>query len=201
MNRVIFFVDGFNLYHAIAEKKQWRKYKWLNLHSLCKSFLSSKERLDKIFFFTAFYPGDEQKRNRHRHYVRALKFFGVIPIFGQFRRKDKHCKLCKEVSTGYEEKETDVNIAIELLRQAVYDNYDTAFILSGDSDLLPAIRAVTEMFPNKTIKLLLPPGRRAELLKQEVHMYMKIKDKHLRKNQFNDPLESDGVILNKPKTW
>lgn len=34
--RVAFFIDGFNLYHAIDAYRQLHKYKWVDLHKLCK---------------------------------------------------------------------------------------------------------------------------------------------------------------------
>ena len=35
----------------------------------------------------------------------------------------------------YEEKETDVNIAIAMIKDAAQDVYDTAILVSGDTDL------------------------------------------------------------------
>jgi uncharacterized LabA/DUF88 family protein len=201
MRRAMFFVDGFNLYHAIAAKAQFRKYKWLNLRQLCSSILSSQEQLIKIFFFTAYYPGDAGRRQRHQTYIRALELHDVEIVIGEFKRKDKYCQHCKKTFTGYEEKQTDVNIAIELFRQAVQDTYDTAFILSGDSDLVPALRAVKKTFPNKTLKLVLPPERQSESMKQEVAWFMRMKERHLAKNQFPAAIEKNSVRIEKPKEW
>lgn len=200
-NRVIFFVDGFNLYHSIAGERQFRKYKWLDLKKLCSSFLSSREELTKIFFFTAYYPGSQERRLKHQTYLRALELYDVIPILGEFKRKDKYCDHCKKTYPGYEEKQTDVNIAIELFRQAVNDQYDTACILSGDSDLIPAIRAVRSTFPNKTVKVILPPNRQSESLKKEVHSFMRMKEKHLANNQFPAVINFKDVILKMPDDW
>ncbi|MBF0493353.1 MAG: NYN domain-containing protein [Deltaproteobacteria bacterium] len=201
MKKTIFLIDGFNLYHAISAQKTLRKYKWLNLHSLCSSFLTSNEKINKIFYFTAYYPGNGPRRQKHQLYVRALELHEVTTIFGEFKRKDKFCKSCYKTSEGYEEKQTDVNIAIELFRQAVNDTYDTAYIISGDSDLLPSIRAVKSTFPEKTIKLILPPMRQSESLKKEVHWYMRMKEKHLANNQFLEKIERNGITLQKPEDW
>ena len=201
MQRVIFFVDGFNLYHAIASVKSFRKYKWLNLHKLCSSFLSSKEKLVKVLYFTAFYPGSPERRQKHQTYIRAVELQGVETIYGEFKRKDKYCDHCKRSFPGFEEKQTDVNIAIELFRQAVTDTYDTAIIVSGDSDLIPAIKAVKSTFPGKTVKLILPPNRRSESLKQVCHSFMRMKEKHLAANQFPEKIEIAGICLEKPRDW
>jgi hypothetical protein len=35
MDRIVFFIDGFNLYHAlIANNHKYAAYKWLNLEKL-----------------------------------------------------------------------------------------------------------------------------------------------------------------------
>lgn len=49
--------------------------------------------------------------------------------------------------TSYEEKMTDVNIAVELLGDAQDDAFDTAIIISGDSDLTPPVRATLSRYP------------------------------------------------------
>jgi len=52
LNQVISFIDGFNLYHAINNLNQ-SHLKWLNLHSLSKTFIKSKsEILSKVFYFS-----------------------------------------------------------------------------------------------------------------------------------------------------
>ena len=43
--------------------------------------------------------------------------------------------------------------------------FDKAFIISGDSDLIPSIRAVKESFPGKEIGVIVPIGRSAIDLK------------------------------------
>jgi hypothetical protein len=51
--RVIGFVDGFNLYHALNNIKK-SYFKWLNLKSLINVFLKSKsEKLDDVYYFAA----------------------------------------------------------------------------------------------------------------------------------------------------
>jgi uncharacterized LabA/DUF88 family protein len=45
----------------------------------------------------------------------------------------------------YEEKETDVNIAIAMLTDVVCDMYDTALLVSADSDLRSAAAAVKHL--------------------------------------------------------
>jgi len=77
---------------------------------------------------------------------------------GHFKEKDRFCKKCGANWKAHEEKETDVNIVLWLLREAYKDNFDEAFILSRDSDLTPVIRIVLDEFPKKKIKMISPPN-------------------------------------------
>ncbi len=66
---------------------------------------------------------------------------------GVFKAKDRACRNCESAWTDHEEKETDVNIALHLLRDAHQDRFDRALLISGDSDLVPAVRMVRALFP------------------------------------------------------
>ncbi len=59
----------------------------------------------------------------------------------------------------HEEKETDVNIALYLLLGALRGGFDRALLISGDSDLAPAIRVLRAEAPSVKIRVLTPPGR------------------------------------------
>lgn len=156
--RVQAFVDGFNLYHAIASLQQ-NHLKWVNLRSLVATFTDpAVHDLREVFYFSAFATWLPNQLIRHRKYVEALKAHGVTPVMGQFKAKDRSCKHCGNTWIGHEEKETDVNIALWLLREAYKNNFDEAFIVSRDSDLTPAVRMVSSEFPNKSIKILSPPN-------------------------------------------
>lgn len=135
-------------------------------------------------------------------YVKALQFVGITPIFGAFRMKDIKCRVCHKWYKNHEEKQTDVNIAIKLFQTATMDVWDSALIISGDSDLIPAIEAVKKTFPAKQIGVAIPIGRRAEELKQVTDFHRKVKPKHLQSCQFNDEITIDhNIVLKRPEKW
>jgi len=202
MNRIAFFVDGFNLYHSLDSVPAYYKYKWLNLDKLAHRFVTSHDKIDKVFYFTTYATWDQIKLAKHQIYVKALQSVGVEVVFGAFRYADKTCRICHRQYKTFEEKQTDVNIAIKLFQTAVQDLWDKAIVVSGDSDLIPAIRAVKTTFPAKLIGLAIPIGRRAEELKQVVDFHMKLKERHLATSQFENEIIIDGgVKLNRPNTW
>src|SRR5262249_28267056 len=53
------------------------------------------------------------------------------------------------------------SIAISLVEDAVEDRYDTAILMSGDSDLIPAIKATKRLAAPKRVIVAFPPNRHA----------------------------------------
>jgi len=201
MARVSFFIDGFNLYHAL-DNDSFQCFKWLNLRNLAELYLRKQDCISDVFYFSALAIWNPEKIQRHNFYIQANKFFGVKPIYGEFRKVTKCCRDCNSIYSTYEEKETDVNIAIKLYQQAYKNSYDIAIILSGDSDQIPAIRAIKKDFPEKRIGIMIPPGRKAELLKREANFYYKIKHEHLAASMLPESITlTNGSQIHCPEQW
>lgn len=208
MAKIVVFVDGFNLYHALdyfgdgPDHDRYRKYKWLNLKKLASMFVFGKDTLEEVLYFTTIPTWNAGKTARHRLYIRALENEGVRVVYGEFKRKQKHCHLCKGYFWSFEEKQTDVNIALYLFILAIQDRYEKAIIISGDTDLLPAVKAVRSIFLGKQIGLVIPVGRASEDFKKQVDFHYKMREHHLVKSQFPDPITlSDSTTLARPATW
>jgi len=199
--RIAFFIDGFNVYHALVDGKLGR-YKWLDYRRLSSLFVRSSDQIVDVLYFTAYTTWDTAKMERHQCYVQALRAAGVRIVLGEFKRKDKKCRVCRQTYQTFEEKKSDVNIAIKLFEGAIKDVYDTAVIMSGDSDLIPAIEAVKETFPAKQVRLVIPIGRGAEALKNATDFHMKMKEMHLKSSQFPDVVDlGGGKSVTRPKNW
>jgi uncharacterized LabA/DUF88 family protein len=203
--RIIFLVDGFNLYHALesmsSTRPVFKSYKWLDLKALCNKFTTSNQIIEGIFYFTALAPWSPTKRMRHEIYISALESTGVRPVYGDFRRVTKRCPRCGDYET-YEEKKTDVNIAIHLFKLASKNKYDKLVLVTGDSDIIPSIAAVRDMYPAKKIGVAIPIGRRAEDLKNNCDFSFKIKEKHLATSILPDSITlQNGRIVTRPVEW
>jgi uncharacterized LabA/DUF88 family protein len=97
---------------------------------------------------------------------------------------------------------TDVNIATQLLMDAHLDNFDTAIIVSGDSDLVPPIKAIKEYFPQKKVGVAFPPSRHSISLQKVVDFSFTIGKKKLNDSQLPDTItKPNGFQLVRPNTW
>jgi uncharacterized LabA/DUF88 family protein len=204
INRVSFFIDGFNVYHALEDEESYHKFKWLDYSALAKCFVSTKDTITDIYYFTSYNDWEPAKMARHQLLIRALTMKGVKVVFGKFKLRDKYCHLCHRTYKAHEEKQTDVNISVKLFQCAYNDTFDTAILVTGDSDIVPAIIGVKESFPAKRIGLVIPIGRHSEEMKTICDFHMKMKQRHLRDSQFPDKIVIDSeknIFLERPPSW
>jgi len=152
-------VDGFNLYHAIADLGL-NHLKWVDLWKLMEHFQDpTHHEIVSVHYFSAYATWLPDAHKRHRAYVAALKAVGVTSVMARFKQKERHCARCKSRWIAHEEKESDVNIALRIISGAYQNRYDRAHIVTGDSDLVPAVKDLKSDFPQKQIRVILPPKR------------------------------------------
>lgn len=181
--RVACFIDGFNLYHAINDLGL-DYYKWVNLRKLLEFFIDhTAHRMVSVFYFSAFASWLPGPCARHKQYVEALKANGVVPVLGRFKAKILNCKRCRCEWLTHEEKESDVNIALWMLDRAYRNEYDRAYLVSSDSDLVPAVKLLRKRFPEKAVKAIAPPERRhGKEIAQAATSLASIKKVHLARS-------------------
>ena len=204
MQRRVFFIDGFNLYHALDDEPKWHKYKWLDLRRLTECYYPKGAH--RVLYFTAVHPGNASRQQRHRDFIRIQRIRGSVEVIhGKFKRRDRYCPLCKGTHTGYDEKQTDVNIATRLFELAARDEYDRAVLVTGDTDLVPAVEAVKRTFPAKEIYVIPPIGNRgrwAKELKAVCDGSMHMREQQLASSVLPDPVDlGGGVRLSCPSQW
>ena len=159
MATVIAYVDGFNLYHGLRDRYR-RRYLWLDLEHMVKR-LRPKDDIAAVRYFTALVRDEPAALARQQAYLDALSVYSsnVEIILGRFQAKDVACRQCGSVWRSYEEKETDVNIAVSLVADAAAAASDIALIISADSDLCPAIRTARSLNSRLGLIAAFPPRR------------------------------------------
>jgi uncharacterized LabA/DUF88 family protein len=199
---VIAYVDGFNLYFGM-KSRGWKRLYWLNLERLAASFLRSDQDLVAVKYFTARISGPPDKKSRQDAYLEALRTVPGLSIYeGHYRLRETRCEHCRKAFSVPNEKMTDVNIASELLVDAFHDSFTTAFIVSGDSDLVPPIRHVRNTFPTKSVVALFPPDRASKDLASVAHARIDIGEAKLRHAQFPNVIQRPGSVpLARPPRW
>lgn len=198
--RVMAYVDGFNLYFGMIESVL--DTKWLDIRKLVQSRLQGNQELVGIKYFTSNITNDPPKEARQRTYIDALETTDILIIRGKYESKEVNCTGCGKVWFRSNEKKTDVNIATALIFDALKDKFDVAILISGDSDLVPAINMVHDEFPPKIVTVFFPPNRHNTSVASAATGSMILGKPLLKKCQFDEEvIKSDGFILRKPSTW
>jgi uncharacterized LabA/DUF88 family protein len=204
VTRVVTYVDGFNLYFGLKESG-FRRFYWLDVIALARNLLKPDQHLIATHYFTARIRDNGRNvadQKRQGTYLEALAVQGAQCQFGHYLEKSRECRRCHSTWTGYEEKMTDVNIAIQLLTDAFEDVFDVALVISGDSDLTTPVRRIRDRFPGKRMIVAFPPRRHSSELKRWATGYVSIGEDKLRASQLPEALKKqDGFVLSRPVTW
>ncbi len=181
-----------------------RQYLWLDLEALATGLLLPGEQLDRVNYFTARMRGLNGARHRQDVYLQALaaRSTRLTVVEGRFQQKARRCRSCGTVRITYEEKETDVSVAVGLVEDAARSAYDAALIISGDSDLCPAVRAAKRLAPHAPIVAVFPPRRRSDPLRAAADgVYFLGRDKLHRAQLPRKVIGANGIVLERPSYW
>jgi uncharacterized LabA/DUF88 family protein len=228
--RAVFYIDGFNFY--FLRTKRQPHLKWLNLKALANQIVPRSVQVDAVNYYTADVSGkfDFDAPRRQKALFDALSTVPEVQIHkGKFLYSEKWAGLvhpAKAKPDGYswtqpepevvlvkkaEEKGSDVNLGVHLVRDGFVDKYDIAYVLTNDTDLVEPIRIVTEEL-NKKVCIVAPcrPMKRggrtipvpAVPLKKYAAFVHYIDDKELMAAQFpSEVIKLDGTKVIRPATW
>ena len=203
MDRVKAYVDGFNLYHGLKQKHGHR-YLWLDLEVLVSRLIRPSQQLVAIDYFTARVRNQTTSERRQATYLDALAAHSrlVTVVEGRFQEKNHYCRSCGNQWASYEEKETDVSIAVTLVEDGAAHLFDTALLISGDSDLCPAVRSLRRACPDKRVIAVFPPKRHSAELGRLADGVLRINDATIRQSQLPESVVSPaGISLKRPNYW
>lgn len=204
--RSIIYVDGFNLYYGALKGGPHR---WLNLDRYF-ALLRMDDDVQRIWYFTAVIAGP--RRSRQLAYLQALKATPRVAIqYGQYKEKVVRCTVAACDCAGLrefrvpEEKGTDVNIAVQMLDDAYQGLADRLVLVSGDSDLVPAIRTVKRRFPEIQVIVYVPardPRRgAARQLRTAADKDKTLPLDLLRRAQFDVVVQTPKGSVARPDAW
>ena len=174
--RTTVYIDGYNLYYGRLRDSQ---HKWLDIVALFEQIVKIQDQestVDAVKLFTAhalakFATHGQKSVEAQQSYLRALEL--LYPERMQITRgihsHDKTGTLLPEYIAGQpydrlkrtrvwkiEEKQTDVNIAISMYRDAAKNLVDHQVLVTNDSDAEPTLKAIREDSPHITVGVITP---------------------------------------------
>lgn len=228
--RAFFYIDGFNFYYL--RTKHQPEFKWLNMKAMADEIVPDGTTVEKVNYYTARVSGkiDTDAPRRQSSLIAAMRTVPEIEIhFGRFLYQTQWAGLAKPLRAkpdNYvwnepapevveikkaEEKGSDVNLGVHMVRDAFIDAYDIAYVLTNDTDLVEPLRIVKEEI-GKKICLIAPnrPGRHvknnspipAETLKKWCDSVHYLDDRELAASQFPQNINRTGKKpVSRPASW
>jgi len=136
--RVFIIIDGNNFYHRLKELKLFNLLSF-DYEKFTKFLISKRFLVSKNYYIGAIReernnPKSKELMSGQRKLTGILQRDGWVVKFGHMLKAD-----------GYHEKGVDVQIAVNLLIGAYENLYDTAILVSSDTDLIPALAKARSM--------------------------------------------------------
>jgi hypothetical protein len=216
--RTFVYIDGFNLYYRALKGTS---HKWLDIVALSRAVLPADCVVTRVNYYTARVSGrtNPTAPQRQHTYLRALATLpGVALHYGNFLVSQKWAGLVQPPSfrppfdlpdgaspaVAYvwktEEKGSDVNLGVHLVRDAFKGAFELAAVLTNDTDLLEPIRIVRNDL-RLPLTLLTPVARPATSLAQAASEIRHVKP-YIGPCQLPNPiLLPGGNSIVKPETW
>lgn len=138
--RIMIFIDGSNHYHIIKSLFPNKTLRLFNFEKFIAD-LSKNRILVRAYYYTA--PLDWKKDEEA--YKKQQQFFGKLQAMPHFQLV--LCRMQKvkiDGKTVYQVKEDDIHLAVDMVKLAYNNAYDTAILVSSDGDFVPAIDVVKE---------------------------------------------------------
>ncbi len=140
MERVMIFIDGSNILHALLRLKERGSELKLDYQKLVNVLVGGRE-LRRAYFYCgkSSPPSEGQER-----FLKSLQRMGIAVETRELRQRTIRCSECKHEFSKPVEKGVDVALVTGLLSLNFKNAYDTAIIVGGDKDFLDAIEVVKE---------------------------------------------------------
>ncbi len=138
--RVAIFIDGSNFYYST-------KYLLANGHKINFKKLVNALIKERLLVNVFYYNASLNRGINERKYWKQQTFFDALRKIPGFRVILCRLRKDKRIDGGFDfvVKGDDIHLASDLVGEGYENLYDTAIIVSGDGDFVPAIRRMQKI--------------------------------------------------------
>ncbi len=216
--KTIVFIDGYNLYYGLLRHSP---YKWLDLYTLFQHHILQNADVLEVRYYTApvlaRMSDDADSPKRQRTYLQALRKHlphKVTIIEGKMVAATPFSRLVKSIAEAptldkvqvyrFEEKQSDVNMAVDMVVSALTNRCEQIVLCSNDSDLTAAFVSIKQYAPHIRLGLVTPVrSESARAVSKDLSQYADwskvLSQIHLANSQLPAKIPSTAII--KPDIW
>ncbi|MCX6713537.1 MAG: NYN domain-containing protein [Candidatus Vogelbacteria bacterium] len=143
-NRIIIFIDGNNFYYKLKDLTsgggEFLKLLDFDYQGFAKNLIKENTLVE-----IRYYIGAVKRQNGANKEKSEKLFANQQKLLAKLQQQNIPVilgNLIQHPDKSFHEKGVDVRLAVEMIRFAREDKYDTAYLLSSDTDLVPAVEEV-----------------------------------------------------------
>ena len=137
--RVAVYIDGSNFYNYLKDEEiNFPKGTKFDFKSFVDFLVGNERECVSRRYYTGVFRNIDGSEKTNKLVKGQQKFFTNIQKDGFVIKRGRIMPF----GSAYKEKGTDVKISVDLIVGAVDNLYDTAILVSSDTDLIPAIRYI-----------------------------------------------------------
>lgn len=216
--KTIVFIDGYNLYYGLLRRSP---YKWLDLYALFQNHVLQNAEVIEVRYYTApvlaRMSDDLESPKRQRTYLQALRKQQpqkVTILEGKMIAATPFSRLVEPIIDvphinkvqvySFEEKQSDVNMAVDMVISALTGACEQIVVCSNDSDLKAAFMRIKQYAPQIRLGLVAPiKNEDSRAISKDLSQYATwskvLSAVHLANAQLPDKIHSTSI--RKPDTW
>ena len=136
--RVLIIIDGNNFYHRLKELDLINLL-FFDYEKFANFLARGRDVFSKNYYIGAIREEPDNPKSK-KLMIGQQKLIGKLQKYGWTIKFGHMLKI-----DGYHEKGVDVQIAVDILIGAYENLYDTAILISSDTDLIPALAKAKQM--------------------------------------------------------
>ncbi len=159
-NRIIIFIDGNNFYYKLKDLTsgdgEFLKLLDFNYQGFAKNLIK-----ENVLVEIRYYIGAVKRQNGINKEKSEKLYANQQKLLAKLQQQNIPVilgNLIQHPDKSFHEKGVDVRLAVEMIRFAREDKYDVAYLLSSDTDLVPAVEEV-KSFKKQVVSIGVSKGQ------------------------------------------
>ena len=145
MHKAAFFIDGAYLDHVLADEFGNKRIDYQLLTCSIVAKAGPAREIVRVYYYHCLpYQDTKPTREQSERFSGMQRFFRALQRTSRFEVREGRLAYRGLDDKGhpiFEQKRTDLLLGIDLVLLTVKRSIDEAFIIAGDSDFIPAVRA------------------------------------------------------------
>jgi uncharacterized LabA/DUF88 family protein len=140
--KIAIYIDGSNFYFSVKKTFNCK----IDIEKFCKKLVGNDDLISINYYISPIGETNPKVYVEQQRFLEKLKKINKLKIiFGRLEKRKR------DGEGYYVEKATDINLAQDMIFDAIDNNYDLAYLISNDGDFSGVISSIIKRFDKEVI--------------------------------------------------